>query len=52
MQIEDDSGKVLSQAKSNKAGNQVVKEIYMCPTFESDDELLDNDSLGNLDVSY
>jgi len=38
MQIEDEEGRVLPQLKSNMAYGQVVKEIYMCPTLESEEE--------------
>ena len=36
MQIEDVYGRVVAQDRSNKASKQVVKEMYMCPTTESD----------------
>ena len=35
MQIEDESGHVVSQSKVNRASDQVVREMYMCPTEES-----------------
>ena len=41
MQIEDNQGKVIPQMRSNRASDQVVKEIYLYPSQESEDEMGD-----------
>ena len=38
MQIEDGLGRKIPQLMTNKASEQVVQEIYMCPTL-SDEEV-------------
>ena len=44
MQIEDELGHVLNQSKVNRASDQVVREMYMCPTEESQEE--DNERIS------
>ena len=38
MQIEDRKGRIVPQMRSNRASQQVVKEIYMCPSQDGSDE--------------
>ena len=38
MQIEDRKGRIVPQMRSNRASQQVVREIYMCPSNEGSDD--------------